>query len=290
MAPRRATVNHETSLQPSVSTQSTNSALQPSQPVTPTGADTAAAKKHGGRSKGARNYHAEEINELLRLLEVHLPSGSDAWEVVATLYNSKFPDRRRDAESLKSKYHHIRDAPKPTGSADYTPDTARAIRIDDLIKAKEAQIEVGGEAKTAEYHFEEIHNETAQNAAEPPSPAASQAPSESSITNSTVSSTSSPRYNAVHGAAAVRQKRKRMDTILEVMMDKIQESTKADEKLSERIANIEKNLVEQQSKLAEQQNKYAEETAARQRLTDQFYAQLTATLADISDTIKKRKI
>jgi len=113
---------------------------QPPQVTIPTGA----VSHRGGRVAGSKNYTPEQVDHLLTLVQGQLPIGNWAWEELAKSYNRAFPSHPRDGETLKLKYHRVRDKLTPTGNPHPNAHTLRAIKIDKLITEKEAQYVVGG--------------------------------------------------------------------------------------------------------------------------------------------------
>ena len=65
---------------------------------------------HGGRRQGAGNYQDTDLNELLRLIERHLPIGANGWKRIAASFAQWARRHRRpsrDVKSLESKYKSV---------------------------------------------------------------------------------------------------------------------------------------------------------------------------------------
>ena len=64
------------------------------------------------------NYAQEETDNLLDLLEDHLPIGQKEWIAVAAAHADRFPGKNRDYNALRRKYNEFVNCKKPTGDPD----------------------------------------------------------------------------------------------------------------------------------------------------------------------------
>ena len=75
-----------------------------------------------GRTKGATNYTAEEIDTLLEMVEEVVPVGKAGWETVQARY-ALFAKRagwvERDVEALRNKFRGLQETRDYDGAPDY---------------------------------------------------------------------------------------------------------------------------------------------------------------------------
>ena len=76
-------------------------------------------------------FRQDEIDKMLDLVQLHLPSGADQWEIVGNAFRAHFNGALlpRETESLKLKFKKMRLVKKPTGDPLCPPDVKRAKRI-----------------------------------------------------------------------------------------------------------------------------------------------------------------
>ena len=79
---------------------------------------------------------------MLDLVEEHLPLGQDHWQNLATEYNSTYPQRARDYESLRNKFKSLFKVNKPTGDPNCPPQVARAKRLYRMIENRSAGLDM----------------------------------------------------------------------------------------------------------------------------------------------------
>ena len=80
---------------------------------------------------------------LLSLIEGHLPTGQYMWDRLAGAFNEGARrDDMRDAEALKNKFIRLKNHPKPTGDPDCPEEVRRAKRVQRLIEAQCAVLEL----------------------------------------------------------------------------------------------------------------------------------------------------
>ena len=79
------------------------------------------------------SYSQEEVDNFLDELEEIIPVTATAWERVAELHLSRYPDRQRSVDSLKRKFKELHNNKVPTGDPLCPPAVRRAKRIRYLI-------------------------------------------------------------------------------------------------------------------------------------------------------------
>ncbi|KAJ7222883.1 hypothetical protein C8J57DRAFT_1148546 [Mycena rebaudengoi] len=93
-----------------------------------------AAKR--GRPAGSGNYHKEDTDKLLDLVEKALPVSQKGWKEIYSTFNrwAVLNGRtKRSQKSLENKFKQYLKAKKPTGDATCPPEIKRAHEIEDLI-------------------------------------------------------------------------------------------------------------------------------------------------------------
>ena len=79
------------------------------------------------------SYSQEEVDNFLDELEEIIPVTATAWERVAELHLSRYPDQQRSVDSLKRKFKELHNKKVPTGDPLCPPAVRRAKRIRYLI-------------------------------------------------------------------------------------------------------------------------------------------------------------
>jgi len=79
------------------------------------------------------SYSQEEVDNFLDELEEIIPVTATAWERVAELHLSRYPDQKRNVDSLKRKFKELHNKKVPTGDPLCPPAVRRAKRIRYLI-------------------------------------------------------------------------------------------------------------------------------------------------------------
>lgn len=83
--------------------------------------------------KDKKNFSAKELDLLLTLVEDKLPYGQEEWENLALEYNRLLQQQTnnpytRNAESLRTKFKHLKNKQKPTGDPNCPIEVIRAKR------------------------------------------------------------------------------------------------------------------------------------------------------------------
>eukprot|EP00521_Asterionellopsis_glacialis_P006012 CAMPEP_0195282058 /NCGR_PEP_ID=MMETSP0707-20130614/1107_1 /TAXON_ID=33640 /ORGANISM="Asterionellopsis glacialis, Strain CCMP134" /LENGTH=286 /DNA_ID=CAMNT_0040341009 /DNA_START=79 /DNA_END=939 /DNA_ORIENTATION=- len=86
-------------------------------------------------NRRGHGYTANEVSGLLDILERTVPIGNDEWEYVAREHQLNFPDKARDATSLKWKFMQLYRKRTPTGDPTCPPEVRRAKRV--LVEIRE---------------------------------------------------------------------------------------------------------------------------------------------------------
>jgi hypothetical protein len=98
------------------------------------------AARGGGGSRGTRtnrmNYSANEIAQMLEIIEDVVPISGAEWEVVETRHYAYYSDAGRTADQLRKKFNKLARTAVPTGSPNIPPNVAYAKRIRGLIIEK----------------------------------------------------------------------------------------------------------------------------------------------------------
>jgi hypothetical protein len=74
-------------------------------------------------------YLTEEVDSFLDLLEDYLPISSTAWERVAEVHLTRYPDLKRSVDSLKRKFKELHNNKNLTGDPLCPPAVRRAKRL-----------------------------------------------------------------------------------------------------------------------------------------------------------------
>lgn len=97
----------------------------------------AARGGRGGRGRtNRRNYTANEINQMLEIIEDIVPISGAEWTEVETRHYAYYSDMERTAEQLRKKFNNLARTAIPTGSPNIPPSIAHAKRIRGLIIEK----------------------------------------------------------------------------------------------------------------------------------------------------------
>ncbi len=75
------------------------------------------------------SYSTEEVDSFLDLLEENLPISLTAWERVAEVHLTLYPDLKRSVDSLKRKFKELHNNKIPTGDPLCPPAVCRAKRL-----------------------------------------------------------------------------------------------------------------------------------------------------------------
>ena len=79
------------------------------------------------------NYSQEEMENFLDLVEEILPMSQSAWERIAELHSSRYPDLKRTVDSLKRKFKELHSKKVPTGDPVCPPAVRRAKQLRHII-------------------------------------------------------------------------------------------------------------------------------------------------------------
>ncbi len=71
----------------------------------------------------------EEADSFLDLLEENLPISATAWERVAEVHLTRYPDLKRSVDSLKRKFKELHTKKNPTKDTLCPPAVRRAKRL-----------------------------------------------------------------------------------------------------------------------------------------------------------------
>ncbi|KAG2191672.1 hypothetical protein INT47_010264 [Mucor saturninus] len=124
-----------------------------------------------GNKSGSNRFSTIEQEVLLEAVNNKLPTGSDEWELVRAVFMKRMVEvasqngtinnqvavqvNDRDSKSLKTLFGRFKNAKSPTGTPSRGPLSVKAREIEELIKLKTAETELGGiedgdvEAETA---------------------------------------------------------------------------------------------------------------------------------------------
>ncbi|PXF47026.1 hypothetical protein BWQ96_03216 [Gracilariopsis chorda] len=83
-------------------------------------------EKSGGRGSG---FSRQEVDNLLELLEEHLPLAKEEWDHIVRLHSERYPEHKRTVASLKRKFASLHRRRIPTGAPTIPPDVEKAKRI-----------------------------------------------------------------------------------------------------------------------------------------------------------------
>lgn len=101
----------------------------------------------------------DEIDNLLRLLDIHLPLCKDEWEYMLSENNESFPKCNRTVGALRCKFASLQRKKIPTGDPLKPPDVRWAKHIRHKMTEK-AEIGVNDEAEEKEFFsVEEINQD-----------------------------------------------------------------------------------------------------------------------------------
>lgn len=93
---------------------------------------------HGGRKPGSQNFTAEDLNNLLLILETKRPIGGEDWDEVVLLYNSQYAighgRQEREKDSLRAQWYKMLNNRKPTGDPGCQDYIRRAKRLNKSIQ------------------------------------------------------------------------------------------------------------------------------------------------------------
>jgi hypothetical protein len=96
------------------------------------------------------SYSTEEVESFLDLLEEYLPISSTAWERVAEVHLTWYPDLKRSVDSLKRKFKELHNNKIPTGDPLCPPVVRRAkhLRVEIICRldASDLNSEEGGDS------------------------------------------------------------------------------------------------------------------------------------------------
>ena len=81
-------------------------------------------------------YSQEEVDNFLEIVEEILPMSPSAWERIAELHSSRYPDLKRTVDSLKRKFKELHSKKVPTGDPVCPPAVRRAKQLRQMIIEK----------------------------------------------------------------------------------------------------------------------------------------------------------
>jgi len=82
------------------------------------------------------NYSQEEVENFLDIVEEILPMSPSAWERIAELHSSRYPDLKRSVDSLKRKFKELHSKKVPTGDPVCPPVVRQAKQLRHMIIEK----------------------------------------------------------------------------------------------------------------------------------------------------------
>jgi hypothetical protein len=93
------------------------------------------------------SYSKEEVDSFLDNVEEYLPISLTAWERVAEVHLSRYPDLNRTVDSLKRKFKELHNKKNPTGDPLCPPAVCRAnclrVEIINRLDASDLNLEEG---------------------------------------------------------------------------------------------------------------------------------------------------
>jgi hypothetical protein len=96
------------------------------------------------------SYLTEEVDSVLDLFEEYLPISSTAWERVAEVHLTRYPDLKQSVNSLKRKFKDLHNNKNPTGDplCPLAVCRAKRLRVDIICKldASDLNSEEGGDS------------------------------------------------------------------------------------------------------------------------------------------------
>jgi hypothetical protein len=96
------------------------------------------------------SYLTEEVDGFLDILEEYLPISSTAWEKVAEVHLTRYPDLKWTMDSLKRKFKELHNNKNPTGDPLCPPAVCRAkhlrVEIINSLDASDLNSEEGGDS------------------------------------------------------------------------------------------------------------------------------------------------
>ncbi|KAI7864868.1 uncharacterized protein EV154DRAFT_488831 [Mucor mucedo] len=113
-----------------------------------------------GNKSGSNRFSAIEQDVLLEAVQDKLPTGADEWELVQVFFKKRMVEVAsqngtgnnqvavqvydRDSKSFKALFGRFKNAKSPTGTPSRGPLSVKAREIEELIKLKTAEAELGG--------------------------------------------------------------------------------------------------------------------------------------------------